>query len=138
MHNIIQSITDLKHSEYCTLAAIKYAAVKNNGSKVKVSELSDIMHVNSTAVSRTLRELEQKAFIERHTSEKDRRITYVNITNDGKAALEKAEAQLTDFTSAVFERMGEDNLNRLTAYMNNLYDVMTEEIESRKKKGNDK
>jgi DNA-binding MarR family transcriptional regulator len=105
--------------------------------KVTVSMLAEEMCINITAVSRTLKTLEEEGYIERSVSRKDRRITYVELTELGKKALERTNAIISDFSEAVVNEMGIEQMEQLTTHMIRLYDVASREIEKRKivKKG---
>lgn len=69
-----------------------------NEEKVKVSTLSERMRINITAVSRTLKVLEKKNYIQRTVSAQDRRITYVELTPEGAEVLAEAEETMNTFT----------------------------------------
>ena len=83
-----------------------------------------------SAISRMLRGLEEKKFIERKVDKKDRRNTYVTLTQEGMAITQKAEAEMNVFTSNVIAAMGEEVSRTLIKLFNQLVDVM--EIELKK------
>ena len=103
-----------------------------NEEKVKVSTLSERMRINITAVSRTLKVLEKKNYIQRTVSAQDRRITYVELTPE---VLAEAEETMNTFTAKVLSSLKKEDVIRLTALMNQLYEASEAEIEKRKKKG---
>lgn len=78
---------NMNHSEFATLMHIGGANKCLNEEKVKVSTLSERMRINITAVSRTLKVLEKKNYIQRTVSAQDRRITYVELTPEGAEVL---------------------------------------------------
>lgn len=135
--NISSIIQELSHSDFAAMMSIACCNTKccQNGERVKVSMLSKELHVNITAVSRTLKGLEEKGYIERSVNKNDRRITYVELTEEGTKVLKRADEIMDDFAGAVLSRLGEDNLVRLTAYMNQLYEVAAQEIDKRNVKG---
>ncbi len=61
---------------------------KKNGS-VKISDLSDALSVQRPGVTRTLREMEEKGYIRKIISDEDRRVTYIEITERGRALSQK-------------------------------------------------
>lgn len=110
---------------------------KNHNSdrlKVKVSQVSEKMHQNATAVSRSLKSLEERELIVRTLCNQDRRVTYVDITPKGEEVLKNADQIMDEFTNAIFEKMGDDNLSELTNYLNKLFIIARDEIEKRKQK----
>ena len=122
---------NMNHSEFATLMHIGGA----NEEKVKVSTLSERMRINITAVSRTLKVLEKKNYIQRTVSAQDRRITYVELTPEGAEVLAEAEETMNTFTAKVLSSLKKEDVIRLTALMNQLYEASEAEIEKRKKKG---
>lgn len=127
-------IENLNHSDFATLMNIECCEKEcsKNDEEVKVSMVTDRMHVNSTAVSRSLKSLEEKGYIERRVGRKDRRITYVSLTEEGRRVLKEATKKLDDFTDAVFKKFGEENIESLMYHLDRLYEVAAGEIELRK------
>lgn len=126
---------NMNHSEFATLMHIGGANKCLNEEKVKVSTLSERMRINITAVSRTVKVLEKKNYIQRTVSAQDRRITYVELTPEGAEVLAEAEETMNTFTAKVLSSLKKEDVIRLTALMNQLYEASEAEIEKRKKKG---
>lgn len=84
---------NMNHSEFATLMHLGGANKCLNEEKVKVSTLSERMRINITAVSRTLKVLEKKNYIQRTVSAQDRRITYVELTPEGQRYWRKRRKQ---------------------------------------------
>ena len=51
---------------------------------VKISDLSDALHLPRPGVTRTVKEMEAKGYLQKHASEEDGRVTYLSITEAGK------------------------------------------------------
>ena len=51
---------------------------------VKVSDISDALHLPRPGVTRTVKEMEAKGYLRKHASQRDGRMTYVSITEAGK------------------------------------------------------
>ena len=77
---------------------------------VRVTCIKDQTHISLPAVSQQLRTLEQKGFIERKTTVKDRRITLVTLTPAGYEILKK----VIDYRDLLLEKLvlevGEENI----------------------------
>ena len=58
--------------------------LENRGMKVKISDISDTLHLPRPGVTRTVKEMEDKGFLKKTTSDADGRITYLSITEAGK------------------------------------------------------
>ncbi len=132
----------MNHSEFATMVGISRLSKMcfKTGEQVKVSMLVEELNVNSTAVSRSLKILEEKGYIERIVSKKDRRITYVKLTDAGAEELMKAEKKMDEFAEAVLSNLEEGSLAQLTEIMNQLYNSAVQEINKRKciQKGEEK
>ena len=63
---------------------------------------------------------------------KDRRNTYVELTEKGKQVLIETEKIFNSFTDAVFGEMGSENMQALNAYLEKLLQTAQREIEKRK------
>ncbi|MDL2319429.1 MarR family transcriptional regulator [Eubacteriales bacterium OttesenSCG-928-A19] len=93
-------------------------------------ELAARMHVTPPAVSRMLRHLEEKGFIERTVDTQDRRNTYIRLTRVGEAVRERKKEEMAAFMEGVIAEMGEDNMRQLLALWNRLIDHMESEAQA--------
>lgn len=120
----------LKTIEHCRKE--KKVSAGETGAKVTVSEVARYMRVAAPAVSRTLRTLEEKAYVERMVCEGDRRNVYVRVTDAGKDILNECNRILSELLESVTEKMGEEDMNRLIGYLNKLEQTAELEIEKRR------
>ena len=97
---------------------------------VYVSQLTQCSYVSPPAVSRTLRRLEGKGLVQRRTDPKDRRTTYVVLTEEGQALLTACRQELRLLALRVVERMGGDDLQVLTKQLDRLTEAVREEREN--------
>lgn len=125
----------LKTIEHCRKEkemAAKEPDSKSIDVKVTVSEVVRYMRVAAPAVSRTLRSLEEKNYVERMVCEGDRRNVYVRVTEEGKEVLNECNRILSELLKSVTEKMGEEDMNRLIGYLNKLEQTAELEIEKRR------
>lgn len=94
---------------------------------VYVSALTEYTHASPPAVSRTLRKLEEKTLVQRRTDPKDRRTTYVVLTEQGQTLLEVSHRQMEELAHRVAQRMGGDALRTLTVQLDQLTKTVLEE-----------
>lgn len=120
----------LKTIEHCRKE--KEPDSKSIDAKVTVSEVVRYMRVAAPAVSRTLRSLEEKNYVERMVCEGDRRNVYVRVTEEGKEVLNECNRILSELLKSVTEKMGEEDMNRLIGYLNKLEQIAELEIEKRR------
>lgn len=58
--------------------------LERQGTRVKVSDISDTLHIPRPGVTRTVKEMQSKGYLCKHASPDDGRITYISITDAGK------------------------------------------------------
>ena len=75
---------------------------------VSVKELAEILHIDKSAVSRSVEELVQKDFVERNPSKEDRRFVTLSLLPKGQERFEKIEHDMYLEFKAVFEQIPVD------------------------------
>lgn len=123
---------EMTKADCMTLMAINHYNRMKEGDILKVSELAEKIHTKPSAVSRTLKNLEEQGLITRTVNQADRRNTYVTLSEYGREACEKMEHTMSEFAEAMLSRMDKEDLKRLVTYLNELHQVAIEEIELRK------
>ena len=107
---------------------------KGEDGKITISELAKKTRVLPSAISRTLKRLEEKGYVERTVNKNDRRNTYVEITDRGREVAQEVREIMRDYGEAVLSKFDEEELSMLISYLNNIYDIAKKEIEVRKVK----
>lgn len=115
-----------------TLMSIEHFNGEKTEEKITISELAEKIHTKSSAVSRTLKSLEEKGLVERQVNKADRRNTYVEVTGPGRDVMKECFEIMDDFSRAVIAKMNADDMERLVGYLDELYQVSKHEIELRK------
>lgn len=100
--------------------------------KITISKLAAQTKVLPSAISRTLRGLEEQQYIERNVDKGDRRNTYVTLTDQGRAITLQSRQVMCDFGKAVMDRLDESDVKQLIGYLDEIYQVSKTEIEARK------
>ncbi len=128
------ALFDMSHFEYCTLRTINMCEEEGdkNDEKVKVSMISNKMHMNNTAVSRCLKTLETDGLIQRTVNTNDRRVTYVSLTDKGHKKLAEAQQAEEEFKDAVFSQIDEAQIEQMVELLNKIYDISAKELEKRR------
>ena len=60
------------------------AALQQQGVRVKVSDISDALHIPRPVVTRTVKDMVDGGYLEKAASEEDGRVTYLTITEKGR------------------------------------------------------
>lgn len=91
---------------------------------IKVSELSDILHITMPSVSQMINGLEQKGYVKRITSKNDRRVVYITLDVEGEAVLKKAKKTFLSFTDEIVARLGHEETEQLITLCTRLYEII--------------
>lgn len=132
--NVSAMMPDISRGEFGVLTAIERSE-QERGGKANVSDIVDMSHCSASAVSRTMRGLEQKGYIKRSVDENDRRNTSVVMTESGVAVLNETERIMDNFLEAVLDEMNYKDLEKMNHELLKLYEVCEKEIKNRKYKG---
>ena len=62
-----------------------FEALERRGVQVKISDVSSALNLPRPGVTRTVREMEDRGYLRKTASDADGRITYLSITDAGKA-----------------------------------------------------
>ena len=132
--NLSSMLPGISHGELGVLKMIQHcqrcSGVDQGG--VKVSLIVKEMHLPPPAISRALRVLEEKELVLRDVDKKDRRNTFVKVTEKGIARIAEADCIMEEFSDAVFGNLGADTLQKLNDYLQKFVETSKIEIEKRK------
>ena len=103
--NVSDLVPGLSSSEFSVMGAI--LQMGENG-KITSSELAAKTKTLPPAVSRTLRGLEEKGYVERSVDKKDRRNTYISLTEKGWKKGEEVRDRMQDFGCSVMSQLKEE------------------------------
>ena len=86
--------------EGVTPSYLHYLDVMENrerqGLPVKVSDISDALHLPRPGVTRTVKEMEAKGYLQKQASAEDGRVTYLSITEAGAQLSQTYDKQFFD------------------------------------------
>lgn len=81
---------------------------------LKVSELANALSIHASTCSNLLDKLETKGLIERRRSGQDQRAVYLYITDKGSTLLAKAPRPAQGALSGALEKLGDEDLLKLS------------------------
>lgn len=108
---------------------------KGENGQITISELASRAKMLPSAISRTLKGLEERGYVERNINKNDRRNTYVELTAEGERLTEEARQIMADFGKSVMAQVDGEDMKRLISYLDNIYHIAEKEIENRKWQG---
>lgn len=116
--------------EFFALQTIKGCQRQTGLPGIYVSEVAQNLRIASSQTSRMLRGLEERNLIGRKVDDRDRRNTYVFLTEEGAEICEQAQAAITSYMRRVLESMGEERMEELINLCDELADVMEREAKN--------
>lgn len=126
----VSSIMEVTPGEFFVLQIIeKYSREHPQEEGIYVSQIARMAKVASSQVSRTLKNLENQNLIQRSVDAKDRRNTYVFLTEEGKNTSKRIQLRMDQYVGRVIEAMGEEQVNKLVRLCNQMADVMEQELQ---------
>ncbi len=111
-------------------AYIQYMDIIHQNQKykkdVKVSDISDTLKVPRPGVTRTVKEMEEKGYLKKYSSEADGRITYIAITPKGEALSEKYDKNYYNHLAKYLDDITEEEADCMIQTIEKFYKVMSE------------
>lgn len=115
---------NLTYFEFQALAAIKEAT---NGS-IRMSELAETTGMSLSHLSRVITRLEKKEFVSRVPDPQDGRATFAEITDEGRAALDKAlPGHVGALRRILFDNLEPDEQEVLDSVLRRVSTALSEE-----------
>ena len=94
-----------------------------NGS-VKISDVSDALHIPRPGVTRAVKEMEGKGFLQKIASNDDGRVTYLSITESGAKLSEKFDQKYFEALSAALDDISDSDADCMIQTIEKFYAVM--------------
>jgi len=95
-------------------------------SLVKVSDISETLGLPRPSVTKTVKDMEKLALIEKTTTEYDGRIVYIKITNRGRELVDKYVDDYFGNLSGELDEITDIDADRMIEVVNKLYTVMSD------------
>lgn len=100
----ILSYESFSRSELATLHFVASYPMENDGAHITPAELSKLLGIQPSAVSRMLGSMSKQGLVKREISNNDRRVVHVSITDEGERVIRNF---LKQFYSLMVEALGE-------------------------------
>lgn len=101
-------------------------ALERQGMRVKVSDISDALHIPRPGVTRTVKEMEAKGYLCKQSSPDDGRITYLSMTQAGKELSGRYNDQYFSRLAPLLQDISEEDADCTIRTIERFYEVMSE------------
>ncbi len=124
----IYLLEGISHSDFHMFKEINRIKSNVDVPQINVSDLAEELKISVPAVSKKLKSLEERGYIERIIDKNNRRNTYVILTKDGQEKFDKAKKVMDKFMNNVFTSMGKEDSEILIRLSYKLYNIMENEV----------
>ena len=100
--------------------------LEKQGIQVKVSDVSDALSLPRPGVTRTVKDMETKGYVKKFASAEDGRVTYLTVTETGKALSEKYNKQYFTILSGYVDSIPDEDILCTIRTMEKFYKIMCE------------
>lgn len=110
--NGIQPPPPLKRSDVMLMGALQHHN-EHGERRMTVSALARMMHQSMPGISQKVSFLEQQGYIARVVDETDRRVAFLELTEEGRRAAQDAQRQFLGRIETALDSMGGQNADQL-------------------------
>lgn len=100
--------------------------LEQRGVRVKVSDISDALHLPRPGVTRTVKEMQDKGYLEKTASAEDGRVTYLSITEKGRALSHTHNTEFFAQLAPLLADISDDDAACTIRTIEALYTIMSE------------
>ena len=97
-----------------------------NGRKIISSELARRLGITRSAVSQLVTKMEKEGVVKRVASPTDRKIAYIQLSDESVAVFEEQCKEANDIMQRVVDKMGEDRIRELIATYDEFFAALTQ------------
>lgn len=102
--------------------------ILNHNGKMKVSDLSKKLGLSNSTVSGIIDRLEKRGFVQRIRSEKDRRIVYVDISEEFKEQTKQNFFNLKEKFETIIKYASPEEIEEIFKGLNALQNIVTRQV----------
>lgn len=102
------------------------AALQQQGVQVKVSDISDALHIPRPGVTRTVKDMVDGGYLEKAASEEDGRVTYLTITEKGRMLSQVFDSEFFAQLAPLLADVSDEDAATTIRTIEKVYQVMSE------------
>ena len=104
-------------------------SMERQGIHVKVSDISDAMNLPRPGVTRTVKEMEKKGYLQKTASEEDGRVTYLTVTEAGKNLSREFDEEYFSGLAPYLSEISDEDADCMIRTIGKFYEIMSERRE---------
>lgn len=108
---------DLWDEDGLTMTQLRLVSTLYLDGRRSVGELAEMMHVRPPTVSGIIDRLIARGLVERMHDSDDRRVVYIELTEEGRGILGQLEEVGRPYLTEIFARMGEEKVRRFISIL---------------------
>ena len=128
-------LQNMTQSEFVTMKQIQSCSREDPRGRAGISDIVKNMKSLPSAVSRTLKSLEEKEWICRTLDKSNRRNTYVELTEEGAKEIQAATGHVAAFMNRILQQVDPEDMEKLTKFLRELYEIFRDGLEDAKHSG---
>lgn len=102
------------------------AALQQQGVRVKVSDISDALHIPRPGVTRTVKDMVDGGYLEKAASEEDGRVTYLTSTEKGRMLSQVFDSAFFAQLTPLLADVSDEDAATTIRTIEKVYQVMSE------------
>ena len=99
--------------------------LEEKGKQVRISDLSKFLNIPRPGVTRTVKEMEAKGYLQKMASPDDGRVTFLTATEKGRKLHQKYDEEYFNGILPYFDSISEEEAETMIATIEKFYQIMS-------------
>ena len=108
--------------------------LEKNGKQVRISDLGEFLNIPRPGVTRTVKEMEAKGYLQKIASSDDGRVTFLTATEKGRKLHQKYDEEYFSGLLAYFDGISDEEAETMIATIEKFYQIMSGRRETYEKR----
>ena len=100
-------------------------SLEEKGKQVRISDLSDFLNIPRPGVTRTVKEMEAKGYLQKMASPDDGRVTFLTATEKGRKLHQKYDEEYFNGLLPYFDSISDEEAETMIATIEKFYQIMS-------------
>ena len=99
--------------------------LEEKGKQVRISDISEFLNIPRPGVTRTVKEMEAKGYLQKMASPDDGRVTFLTATEKGRKLHQKYDEEYFSGLLPYFDSVSEEEAETMIATIEKFYQIMS-------------